>query len=161
MSWSRRSVLLVAAAVAGCGFSPVLAPGGAAGDLRGRIEVSAPRNRAGYDLTRQLEQRLGLPQSPDYTLVVDITTGSQVTAIPADRVAASVSRIGQADYRLVEIASDRVVRRGRVESFTSYGSTSTTAATRAARADADERLMTILADRIVADLLATAEDWRG
>ena len=161
MSWSRRGILFAAAAAAGCGFSPALAPDGAAAGLRGEIEVSAPGNTEGYALTRQLEERLGLPTSPVYTLEVDIAQGSQVTGIPADRVAARVNLVGQADFALVEIASGEVVRRGQVQSFTGYSSTSTTAATRAARADAEERLMTILADRIVAELLATAESWRN
>ena len=161
MSWSRRGALLAAAAAAGCGFSPALAPGGAAGGLRGEIEVSAPGNFQGYELTRRLEERLGLPASPEYTLRIAITTGSQVTGIPADGVAARQNIVGQADYTLTEISTGNVVRRGQVQSFTGYSSTSTTAATRAARADAEERLMTILADRIAAELLATAADWRG
>lgn len=161
MSWSRRGIILAAAASAGCGFSPVLAPGGAAADLRGQVEVSAPENRSGYALTRRFEERLGLPSAPVYELRANITEGSQVTGIPADRVAARVNLIGQVDYRLVELSTGKVLRRGRVQSFTGYSSTSTTAATRAARDDAQERLMIILADRVVADLLATAGDWGG
>ena len=161
MSWSRRGILLAAAAAAGCGFTPALAPDGAAAGLRGEVEVSARNSAEGYALTRRLEERLGLPASPAYTLDVVITEGAQVTGIPADRVAARVNLVGQVNYALTENATGNVVRRGQVQSFTGYSSTSTTAATRAARADAEERLMAILADRIVADLLATAEDWRG
>jgi LPS-assembly lipoprotein len=161
MSWSRRALLLTAGAAAGCGFSPVLAPGGAAADLRGEVEVSVAETRPGYALRRRLEERLGLPTDIRYVLRATITQGSQVTGIPADRVAARVNVIGQVDYELVEIATSRVARRGRVQSFTGYSSTSTTAATRAAQVDAEGRLMIILADRVVADLLATAPEWRG
>jgi LPS-assembly lipoprotein len=162
MSWSRRALLVTAAAAAaGCGFSPVLAPGGAADGLRGEIEVSAPGNREGYAVTRRLEERLGLPGAARYRLRVTITQGAQVTGIPADRVAARVNLIGQADFVLTDIASGKVVRRGSVQSFTGYSSTSTTAATRAARVDAEDRLMTILADRIVGDLMATSGEWHG
>jgi LPS-assembly lipoprotein len=158
MSWSRRGALLAALAVAGCGFSPALAPDGPAAGLRGDVEVAAPVTRSGYFLTRRLEERLGLPETPTYRLTVRLAQGAQVTGIPADRVTARAIIVGQADWALSNIASGEVVERGDVQSFTGLSSTSTTAATREALADANQRLMVILADRIVAELLATAPD---
>jgi LPS-assembly lipoprotein len=159
MSWSRRS-LLAGLALAGCGFSPALAPQGSAAELRGDIEVSAPPTRPGYYLARQLETRLGLPSSPSYRLQAQITQGAQVTGIPANRVTARVNILGEVDYTLVYTPTGQVVTRGSVQSFTGLTSTSTTAATRTALEDANRRLMVILADRVVADLLATSEEWR-
>ena len=48
------------------------------------------------------------------------------------------------------------VTSGTVDSFTGYSATGSTVATRAARADAEERLTTILADQIVTRLIAAA-----
>ena len=160
MSWSRRGLLLAAAAVAGCGFRPALAPTGPAAGLRGDVGFDAPSSESGFYLTRQLEERLGLPSSPTYRLQLDITEGTQVTGIPSDRVTARTVLIGRVDYALVHVPTGDVVRRGSVQSFTGYSTTSTTAASRAALEDADQRLMVILADRLVADLLATSEEWR-
>ena len=162
MSWSRRSLLALAgaAAASACGFTPALTPSGGAEGLRNAIDFEAPSNRYGHFLTRRLEERLGLPTSPDYSLRVGLTLGSQVTGIPADSITARTNLVGQADYTLVHLPSGRVVRRGAVQSFTGLSSTSTTAATQAAVEDARRRLMTILADRIVAELLATAPAWR-
>ena len=160
MSWSRRGLLFAAVAVAGCGFRPALAPTGPAAGLRGDVEISAPNSESGFYLTRQLEERLGLPSSPTYRLQLVITEGTQVTGIPANRVTARANLLGRADYTLVHIPTGEVVRRGSVQSFTGLSTTSTTAATRAALEDADERLMVILADRVVMDLLATSEEWR-
>lgn len=160
MLWSRRGVVLAAAAAAGCGFSPALAPTGPAAGLRGDVEFDAPSSESGFYIARQLEERLGLPSLPTYRLELDITEGTQVTGIPADRVTARRILIGRIDYALVHVPTGDVVRRGSVQSFTGYTTTSTTAATRTAREDADERLMVILADRLVADLLATSEEWR-
>lgn len=160
MSWSRRGILLSAAAVAGCGFSPALAPGGAAAGIRGDVEIGAPGSTAGFHLTRQLEERLGLPRLPDYRLQLAITQGAQVTGIPSDRVTARSNIIGEVDYVLVHIPSGEVVRRGSVQSFTGLSTTSTVAATRTAWDDAEIRLMTLLADRIAMELLATTEEWR-
>lgn len=152
--------MLAAATLMSCGFDPALAPTGSAAGMRGDFAIDTPNSRSGFLIARQLEQRLGLPSSPEYRLRVAITEGSQVTGIPADRVTTRANLLGRADYTVERIATDEVVQRGSVRSFTGFSTTSTTAATRAAREDAGERLMTILADRVVADLLATSEEWR-
>lgn len=160
MSWSRRGfVLALAGFAAGCGFTPALGPQGSAARFRGAFEFSIPPTRPGFFLTRQLENRLGLPDAPSYRLQVAITQGAQVTGIPSDNVTARANIIGEADYSVVEIATGAVLRQGSVQSFTGLTSTSTTAATRAAVVDAEQRLMVVLADRIVADLLATSGQW--
>jgi LPS-assembly lipoprotein len=162
MSWSRRWVLAAAAVgVAACGFTPALAPSGPAAELRGDIEVAAPNTRAGFILARQVEDRLGLPAAPAYRLRLEITEGAEVTGIPANRVTARANLLGRVDYSVVHIPSAQVVRQGSVQSFTGFSATSTTAATRAAAEDAQRRLMVLLADRLVAELLATSEEWRG
>lgn len=159
MSWSRRGVLILAA-VAGCGFTPALAPTGPAAGLRQDVEFRVSSSPSGFHLARRLEERLGLPSSPTYRLQLAITEGAQVTGIPADRVTARANLLGRVDYTLVHIPTGAVVRRSSVQSFTGYSAASTTAATRAAVEDARQRLMVILADRVVMDLLATAEEWR-
>lgn len=160
MSWSRRATILAAlAAATGCGFSPALAPGGDAADLRGKIAFVAPRNVLGFEMTRRLEERLGLPASPEYELRLTLTQGTQITGIPANRVTSRVTVTVHADYRLIRTATGEVVHTGQVHNFTAFTSTSNTAATRAAQVDAQRRLMAILADMLVADLLATAGTW--
>lgn len=89
-----------------------------------------------------------------------LTLGADLTGIPADRVTARTNLLGRVDYTVVHIPTGDSVHRGRVRSFTGFSSTSTTAATRSSRDDAERRLMTLLGDRIVADLMATAETWR-
>jgi LPS-assembly lipoprotein len=70
----------------------------------------------------------------------------------------SISRynvIGRVDWTLTR--NDETVLKGREQSFTAYSATSTTVATITAQRSARERLMTLLADRIVADILANAD----
>ena len=62
--------------------------------------------------------------------------------------------IGAADFTLVEAGTGRTITTGRVEDFVGYSATGTTVATVAAQRDAQERLMTILADQIVLRLQA-------
>ena len=64
--------------------------------------------------------------------------------------------IGQADYTLIDVASGFAVQSGSVDNFVGYSATGTTVATLATRREAQERLMTILADQIVLRLQANA-----
>jgi LPS-assembly lipoprotein len=160
MSWSdRRAVLLGALALGGCGFTPVYGPGGAAEGLRGRIAFDAPFDREGFDLVRQLENRLGVPSAPRWRLSASIRMEEERIAVTSQGVANRFQILGRVDYALREIATDATVTSGSVDSFVSYSATRTAVATRAAQRDAEARLMVILADRIADDLLTTAGRW--
>ena len=157
----RRTFLLSATAlVAGCGFTPVYGPGGDAEALRGTIVIENPRDPFGFALVRQLERRLGLPSAPRYRLGASIFTTVQELGVTLDQVTTRYNILGRATYRVVDINTEAPIATGSVESFTSYSATGTPVAEQSARADARERLMVILADQIVADLLLTAGDWR-
>lgn len=177
-SYDRRAVLLSLAALAGCGFSPVYGPGGAAEGLRGEIEVDPPVDAAGYDLVQQLELRLGQPQAPRYRLAADIALGEEGLGITTDQEITRYHLNGEVEYRLIEIGTDEQVAGGTVRNFTGYSApvfapgelppalqrsdaiAGNTVSVLSAQDDARERLMTILADQIVARLLATAPEWR-
>jgi LPS-assembly lipoprotein len=160
MSWSdRRSLLLGALALGGCGFTPVYGPGGAAEGLRGRIDFDAPFDREGFDLVRQLENRLGAPTAPRWRLSASIRKSEERIAVTSQGVANRFQILGRVDYALRETATDATVASGSVENFVSYSATRTAVATRAARTDAESRLMVILADQIADELLATADSW--
>ena len=62
------------------------------------------------------------------------------------------------NYTLRRTNSDAVFKNGKVQHFTSYSASGTTVATLAAKRDASVRLMTILADQIIDQLLLIAED---
>lgn len=170
MSWSRRTALAALAAAAGCGFRPVYGPGGAAEGLSGQILVDPPLEPTGYLFVRAMEGRLGLPQAPVYRLAVDIDLAEEGFGITPSRDTTRFRITGSATYRLEGLGDGVQVTSGTVASFTSYaapviGADRVTNAgdpvtVRAARQDAVERLMTILADQTVARLLATAPTWR-
>ena len=63
---------------------------------------------------------------------------------------------GVIDYTLTERASGARVTGGRVQSFTAYSATGSTVAGLAAEEDAATRLMRMLADQIVARLIAAS-----
>jgi LPS-assembly lipoprotein len=160
MSWSdRRTLLLGALALGGCGFTPVYGPGGAAEGLRGRISFDDPFDRKGFDLLRQLENRLGVAADPRWRLSASIYMSEERIAVTGQGVTTRYQILGRVDYALREIGTDRTVASGTVDNLVSYSATSTAVATRAARADAEARLMVILADQIADELLATADRW--
>jgi len=158
-SSDRRSVLLGALVLGACGFTPVYGPGGPADGLRGRIAYDEPFDRAGFDFVRQLEERLGLPTSPSWRLSASIRRSQERIAVTSEGVANRFQILGSVDYALREIGSNRTVTSGSVENFVSYSATRTAVATRAARDDAEARLMRILADQVAAELLATSGSW--
>ena len=160
MSSSDRRLFLLTglAALAGCGFSPAYGPGAGGAALRGRVEVQAPDTRAGYLLTRDLEVRMGRTGSGRYLLGYEIALSSEAIAIDQRNVAGRFNILGAVRYTLTDRQTGETVTNGTVESFTAYSARGTPVATRAARRDAETRLMTILADQIVTRLLAVMPD---
>ena len=156
--------LVTRATLCACGFSPVYAPGGTGDRLQGRIAVQAPetlnasRDEDAYYLVRNLETRLGRSTEADYDLTVSLTTREEGQALTADRQITRYSLIGQARYALLRRSDGLVVTSGRVESFSGYSASGSTIQTLSSENDAHERLMQILADQIVAKLLAADPD---
>jgi len=157
MWWSdRRGALAVlaggAAALGGCGFTPTAAPGRPGGALDGAVTVAPPDDRDSFDFVSRLENRLGRPDAPRFRLSYSLETSQRALGITPEQAVTRFSIVGRARYRLTEIASGREIDAGEVGSFTSYSGASSTLSTATARADARERLMVILADRIVTRL---------
>lgn len=150
----RRLALVGMAALAACGFTPVYGPQGASTDLRGRIDVARPSDEEGFALVKRLEDRLGQSQGSDLSLTAEIRVTEDAVGFLPDGEISRYNVIGQVDWRLARVGDGSDVARGRERSFTSYSATSTTVATTFAQRDARRRLMVILADRIVTDLLA-------
>ncbi len=159
MSLSKRAFLLLSlAAVAACGFTPVYGPQGGAGALQNRVAVQAPDSRAAYLLTQRLEQRLGRATAPTYLLDTGLTITQERMAVTTNNITTRFNLVGRLVYRLRDAGTGAVLNEGRVDSFTGYSATGSTVATRAAERDAQERLMTILADQLVTRLLAISAD---
>jgi LPS-assembly lipoprotein len=162
MSYSdRRKVLawVALAAIAGCGFSPAYAPGGAGVALQNSIEATAPTDKLAFDLVERLEERLGPAQAPRFALNYTIRTARDGVAITPDNATTRFNLTGSVDWALSDKATGTRLTGGRVDNFTSYSATGSTVAGLSAEEDAQLRLMRILADQIVSWLLATSGQW--
>lgn len=152
---TRRAALLGAVGMlAGCGFSPLYGDRGSAQGLRNAVALHAPETPDGYHLRQRLIDRLGNADSASYDLDLTVQLTEVPLGIAADNTATRVNITGAVTYTLRDLGAQTITE-GTVSSFTSYSSTSTTVATRAAAQDARTRLMTILADQIVTRLLAS------
>jgi LPS-assembly lipoprotein len=156
---SRRAVFLMPLALAACGFTPALGPGGAAEGLQGTIRVNDPSDKNAFDLVERLEERIGRPATARFDLGYTISTNAIGVGITPDNAITRYNLTGRVDWTLTERATGARVAGGRVDSFTSYSATGSTVAGLAAEEDAAFRLMRVLADQIVSRLIASAGDW--
>lgn len=140
-------------ALAGCGFVPVYGPGGGMSALHGATEILVPTNEAGFRLRDQLLRRLGPNDAALYTLVTTISIEKVSVAIAESNAATRINLLGKSDYAL-RAADGTTITSGTVSGFTGYSTTGNTVATEAAAADAEERLAVLLADQIMARLMA-------
>lgn len=152
---ARIGAFLVLLTLASCGFTPVYGPGGAGTALQNRVLVDQPDDRAGFLLVQRLEERLGRAGDPAFRLSVDLGVREEARAIDPEGDIRRFHLIGTAAYTLSDSGTGTVVRADTVDTFVGYSATGTTVATLAARRDAQERLMTILADQIVLRLQAS------
>ena len=153
----RRAVLISLAALAGCGFSPVYGPGGSTA-FRRDIQLFTPTTRNEFTLRNRLEDRLGIPEAPRFLLTVTVDTEEDGLAITSEQVTTRFNVIGEARYAVRRLSDDSLVVSGTADSFTSYGTEGSTVATISAQEAANDRLMVALADQIVSQLLAQADE---
>lgn len=159
-SYNRRSFILSAAAapaLAGCGFEPVYGTTGGARLLQNSVLVEEPNDSSTYILVRELEDRLGRGAGAEaYALSLSLTTERKSVGKTLAQVTSRFDILGIVTYALRDLSDNQVLTSGKVDSFTGYSATGSTVSELAAETDAYERLMVILADRIVVQLQAYA-----
>ena len=155
-SCNRRLFLVSPLALAACGFSPAFAPGGAANKLTGSVLLADPSDKNGFDFVERMEERLGRTEVRRYDLAYTIVTESVGVGVTADNTITRYNLKGAIDYTLSDATTGARITGGRMQSFTAYAATGSTVAGLAAEEDAGLRLMRLLADQIVARLIAEA-----
>lgn len=158
---SRRALLALGAIapLAACGFTPAYGPGGPAEHLQGAIRVADPKDKNGFDFVERMEERIGRPTNTRYDLDFTITTKRIGAGITVDDTITRYNLVGTIDWRLTDRETRQRVTAGQVENFTSWSATGSTVASLAAEEDANSRLMRILADQIVVQLVSTSGQW--
>lgn len=152
--FNRRFILLAVLALGACGFTPAFAPDGPAAALFGEVSATDPITENAYDFVEQIETRLGRADAGRFALTYDINVSEDSLGVTADQEITRYNVIGVVDYVLTDTTTGAVVRTGQVDAFTGYLATTTLLAARTAEADAQRRLMVILADKITTELIA-------
>ena len=132
-----------------CGFKPIYASGSQVGRGLQNIKLSAPTNREAYIFARSFEERLGRNLGASTTLQYNISIYDQGLDL---RDVSISQKIGSVSYQLIDEAGGDVIASGNVEGFTSYSSEGNLSV--ASQHDASERLLIILADRVISKLAA-------
>ncbi|WP_245823226.1 LPS assembly lipoprotein LptE [Antarctobacter heliothermus] len=141
-------------ALVACGFTPVYGPQGGGTALQNAILLPQPSNEDTYHFNRRFEERMGrAPAGAPYSLSLRIQTDDQDIGSTSAGNTTRYRLIGRAFFSLVDTATGETRFEGRTNAFTGYSTTGSTVATRAAETDAMERLMTLLADQVIDDLL--------
>lgn len=139
----------------GC-FRPLLASGGSAADLRGRIafpEIDGPES---YHLYQALEDQLGTPVGDDFLLRVRVLTTERGLAVAQDNAVTRRSLTSKANWSLYRKGEDIPVITDVAVSQSGYNSTGSLFATRETRLDVERRLARDLGERIARSILARA-----
>jgi len=151
--------LLAPALAAACGFTPVYGTGGPARELLNRVRIEDPTDKNSFDLVERLEERLGRPQNVAFRLSYGITTRSKGLGITPDNDTTRYNIDGVATYLLADAETGTPLAQGDVTTFVSYSASGSTVATVTAEQNAHERLMRLLADQIVSELIASSAGW--
>ena len=157
----RRNFLGLLAALAGtsCGFVPAYGPNGPARGLLGKVSVDDPYDKISFDLVGRLEERLGRAEAATYRLSYTISVATVALGITQSNAITRYNVTGIVTYALHQISTDTVVAAGSVRNFTSYSASGTVVSTAASERDAYLRLMRILADQIMTELIAASTGW--
>jgi LPS-assembly lipoprotein len=160
-SSDRRTFLTLAASLplAACGFAPAYGPGGSASGLLDQVEIDAPSNKDQFDLVERLEERLGRPSAAKYRLSYRVDVTEEGQAISRTNRTNRYQVIGTVSYTLHRAENGKALSSGKVSSFTAYSAVGTSVGAAASEADAHTRLMRILADQLVTQLVATSAVW--
>lgn len=160
-SSDRRAflTLLAAAPLVACGFTPAYGPTGPARAMMGRIAIDDPGARTTFDLVGRLEERLGRAEAPAWRLGYSVSTEVVALGITSSNAITRYNIVGRVGYSLKRIDTGVTVASGQLQNFTSYSASGTVVSTAASERDAYARLMRILADEIVTDLVAGSAGW--
>ncbi|MEM7744344.1 MAG: LPS assembly lipoprotein LptE [Pseudomonadota bacterium] len=157
MSWSRRAFVgLAALPLAGC-FKPMLAEGGGAMAVRGRIALPEIDTRFSYHLVQSLETRLGRPGATEYRLVIQTALQDEGLAVSQDNDVTRITTTATASWQLYQDGEPEPVLDGLARSQSGYNATSSLFATRQTRRDIERRLARDLGERISRVILARAD----
>jgi len=128
----------------GCGFRPLYGRKsfGEVDAQLAQVKVGIIPDRTGQQLHNYLLDRInrkGRPANPDYLLSVDVKIESVRQAFEPDETATRAKLVFTANFRLQEIATEKILLKNFARSVTSYNIVTSAISTRSAELDAIDR----------------------
>ena len=148
------AALTAAAALAGCGFTPLYATPGVTGGLAG-VAVDVPaHSRTGFLVSQHLDDEFGRREgvSPTYRLAISVEEHRYPRGVRVDNVANRYEIALAVGYTLTEAATGRVLLAGTAPVNVSYDSADAPYAGVAAEQDGADRAAEQAAIRIRLDV---------
>jgi len=165
MSLSDRRTFLAGLGLLGlgaCGFQPVLKAGGAARGLRGQIRFNLIESRAGFVLLEKLEKAFGDGGlNARFQAKTELNFEEQELVLIAATSLTRVTLFGGVKVAITDTTKDAIVFEDKIRDVVSFTTSAETAVTIASQQDAKDRLVGVLAERLILQLNATAESWAG
>lgn len=149
----RRAVLLglgagLGAALAGCGYRPLLAPGDG-GLAAVSLKLDAPGGRNGYAFRERWRRLAGAPKpSPAFRIEAGFTLSETGLAITDDEKTTRYDVVGDLRFSLYRAGEAEPVERGTLRAISAYSTLARPYATRIARRDVERRVARELAERL-------------
>ena len=161
-SFDRRRVLALIAglAVAGCRFEPAMRKGSPAATLPGQFTYSVPGGRTAFLLEESLRTQLGPATGvPEYSIYVTLAINESKAAATGSGGVDRLALTGTADFTVSAAADGTELTEGTVQGMVTFSSNDEVIVSDAARQDAEQRLVNLLAERIATRLILTSADW--
>ena len=139
-----------------CGFEPVYAQSTSTNSVRNNFDLSAPTDRGTYEFHHNLKGQISDNPQAQYALSYTIFQSATNAATDADGKSHRGVLKGSLAYRITRKINGQTVKTENVKGFTSYSALASSVASDAAGRDATKRLMKILSDNLVDELMMVA-----
>ena len=139
-----------------CGFEPVYAQSTSTNSVRNNFDLSAPTDRGTYQFYHNLKGQISDNPQAQYALSYTISQSATNAATDADGKSHRGVLKGSLAYRITGKINGETVKTGNVKGFTSYSALASSVASDAAGRDSTKRLMKILSDNLVDELMMVA-----
>tara|TARA_B100000902_G_C26951593_1_gene736091 strand:- start:113 stop:616 length:504 start_codon:yes stop_codon:yes gene_type:complete len=148
--------LLLSVFVAACSFEPAwVAKEHKAKVLWQKIELKEPKTSNEFHLNRHLASRLGKAKNSDLYINYELFTETKRTALSFDGKAYRILIHGEVNFSLIKNGDNKILVRSSVEGRLGYSDSTLAITDQASERDAYARLMVLLGDRIVDELLSS------
>ena len=143
-------IFLIVLGTASCGFTPVYKAGSKTGAALSEVFVADPGNdKNRYLFVVEMEERVGGNMNGNLLLDYNIMISEEAIGnFPTIRF----HMVGKVDYKVISIKDDRLLFSGSQDGFVAFGSGEPLR--NIVTEEARERLVSILADQVTAELIA-------